>query len=79
MTPWYRAIPSPTDHSGRLPTAVSAVLVQTRPPQDFHTSAMTHVHLQLRELGGSTKKTLWQLCQLVGAERPVELIDQTRV
>ncbi len=29
--------------------------------------------LQMRELGGSTQKTLWQLCQLVLAETPGEL------
>ncbi len=59
-----KGIPSPTEH--RLPaavSAVSAVLVQTTlytATGLFTHSAMTN--LQQLELGGSTKKTLWQLC-----------------
>ncbi len=33
--------------------------------------------LQILELGGSTQKSLWQLCQLVVVEIPGELRDQT--
>ncbi len=38
-----------------------------------------YIYLQSLELCGRTKKTLWQLCQLVEKEDPGELRDQTEV
>ncbi len=71
-----KGIPSPTEHW--LPAAVSAVLVHTT--LYTTTGLLTHsamTDLQLSELGGSTQKTPWQLCQPVAEEPPGELSDQT--
>ncbi len=38
-----------------------------------HKTLQVFTYLQKLELGGSTKKTLWDLCQLVVAESPGEL------
>ncbi len=43
------------------------------------TVLFTHSDLQTLELGGSTQKTLWQLCQVVVVEQPGGSRDQTEV
>ncbi len=47
-------------------------------PQDCF-QVFTFIYLQLLELCGCTKKTLWQLCQLVAAKIPGEVRDQAGV
>ncbi len=73
-----KGILSPTEH--KLPAAVSAVLVHTT--LYTTTGLLTHsamTDLQTLELGGSTQKTLWQLCQLVILELPGELNRSVRL